>query len=432
MFHTIPICRFFRPVRRQNRKKLLIVAGAGSSIEFGMPSVGDIHPLLLQSASQFFPLADHPTENLYGYLHKTIENYWRPDLGPKLRAVPNFEDVLYAIYTLASVYPAGIFTGPLGAFVTINEFPKLMYFGARKPVDANILRHLGQHLVDRLMDEFRSRCREPDPSLLPKIEKIKHLISTLADEFEIAVVTTNYDDLIYRSLPNVETGFDPIDGVFKQSRLINRASWPCFLHLHGSVHFDMDVVDGNLHGVLWKSDLNAQFHQNSFGRSSVRTTEGTEFPTSVIIAGYGKTQQIERSPFRTYYSELERLVNGADAVLFLGFSLADAHIRQAFTDFRDGRDRPVVVIDWANDGTMLAGSDFNHSDTGPARAIRVFRIGRGSMTWLGYTHPNSVNVLKAAREFERCTEPGRRLSIWYNGMLEACVNAKKIAQELNH
>src|SRR5580700_864926 len=429
MIIATPFCNFLRLIQRRSRKKLLIVAGAGSSIDFGMPSVDDVHHFLLQSANQFFPLAIRPNENLYGFMYETIENYWKANLASHLSKMPNFEDVLYAIYALASVYPAGIFTGPLGAFVTIKDFPEIIHLGRRKPLDANILRHLGQQLVDDLMNEFRRRCRLPDPTFTTKIEQLRHFISTLAEEFDVAVVTTNYDDLIYRSLPGIETGFDPANGLFKQGRILARSSWPCFLHLHGSVHFDMDVIDGNLHGVIWQENLNKPFHQNSFGRSGVLTTEGQEFPTSSIIAGLGKTQQIQRTPFRTYYSELERLVNNADAVLFLGFSLADSHVRQAFTDFRDGRDRAVVFIDYAKNGTMLAGSD-DQANTGAARAIRVFRVGRGAMEWLGYRHLNSVDDLKAAREFERCTAPGRRLSIWYNGMLEACANTDKIVREL--
>jgi SIR2-like domain len=141
----------------------------------------------------------------------------------------------------------------------------------------------------------------------------------------------------------------------------------CLLHLHGSVHFDMNLTAKGLHDIVWQDDLNKQFHQNSFGRDSVQTTEGNEFPTSSIIVGYGKTEQIQRAPFRTYYSDLVRLVHESDAVLFLGFSLIDSHVSQAFTDYRDGRDRPVVFIDYAKNCDRLAGGAVDLANTGPAR-----------------------------------------------------------------
>lgn len=423
------LCSLFSSRQRRRRGKLLIVVGAGASIEFGMPSVSDVHNFLLQTSSRFFPLAADPMKNLYGYMYDTINDYWHTHV-PHIRNNPNFEDVLSAIYELASAYPSGVFTGSLGAFVTINNFPEVIHINQRKPFDENILRHLGQQLHDDIVEEFRKRSQPTVNSSLSKIALLSHFLSTLAEEFDLAVVTTNYDDLIYRCLPGVETGFDPLNGRFFEDRILMRSSWPCLLHMHGSVHFDMDLVGTNLHGIVWQEDLNAQFHQNSFGRSSFRAMGGREFPTSSIIAGYGKTEQIQRLPFRTYYSELDRLVVGSDGLLFLGFSLIDSHIRQAFEDYRDGRDRRIVVIDWAADGTMLAGSDFHQSDSGPARAMRVFGVGQGEMKWLDYSHPSNVNKLKAAKDFERCIKQGRRLSIWYNGMLEACANADKILREL--
>lgn len=412
------------------RRKLLVVAGAGAAMDFGMPSVTGVHDLLLESAARYFSLADKPDENLYGFLYEAVRAYWSANTESYLGKTPNFEDVLYAISVLASTYPAGIFTGVLGAFVTPKAFPEVIHIGTRKPVDANVLTHLSQQLVDDLMAEFRNCCREPKPGLRPRIDELGRFFAVLAGEFNVAVVTTNYDDLIYRSLPNIVTGFDPDRGLFEPGRIMDRRSWPCLLHLHGSVHFDMDITDGDLHGIKWQDDLNAQFHQNSFGRSTLRTKEGNQFPTSSIIAGYGKTEQMQRLPFRTYYSELDRLVHSSDSMLFLGFSLLDAHVRQAFSDYRDRRNRPVVFIDYADDDTMLAGQDFDRRDTGPARALRVFRVDARSTECLGHKSPGVVNDVKAARDFERCVEPGRRLSIWYGGMLEACTNAHKIVSEL--
>ncbi len=411
------------------KRKLLVVAGAGASVDFGMPSVGGVHDFLLKKAQELFPLVDDPKTNLYGSIFKSITDYWGTSTASFLNKTPNFEDVLYAISALASVIPAGNFTGPLGAFVTKNPLPSVVQTGSVKLQPQDVLRHLGQTLVDELLDEFRRRCRQRDPLMVSKVKEFGQFFAGLTEKFDCAVVTTNYDDLICRSLPGIETGFDPSDGRFKQGRIVNRTAWPCLLHLHGCVHFDMDVTDGDLHGVIWQPDLDEPFHQNSFGRLTQRTAEGNEFPTSSIIAGYGKTQQIQRLPFRTYYSELDRLVYQSDALLFAGFSLADAHVRTSFANYRDGRERPVVFLDFAKDGEMLAGGDFDDSVSGPARALRVFRAPSGSMKWLGYSHPNTVDEVRRAREFERCTAPGKRLSIWYNGMLEACRHTDKILHE---
>lgn len=100
------------------RKKLLVVAGGGAALDFGMPSVNGVHDLLLESAAQYFPLADKPDENLYGFLYEAARAYWSANTKSYLGKTPNFEDVLYAISVLGSTYPARIFAGVLGAFVT--------------------------------------------------------------------------------------------------------------------------------------------------------------------------------------------------------------------------------------------------------------------------------------------------------------------------
>ena len=392
-----------------------------------MPSVSDIHALFLGYAQNLFQLRHNPARNLYGYLYEEVERYWAANVPPHLLRPPNFEDILYALYALAATYRAGIFTAALGALVAVKSLPEVVHIRQPKRVDENVLRHLSEHLIDSLLEEFRRRCQ----ASLPHFAQLEGFFSELNRVFDIAICTTNYDNLILRvSPPGIETGFDLVNGgVSDPKRILNRASWSCILHLHGSVHFDMDINKGDLHAIFWQDDLSQRFHQNSFGRSANHSAEGNVFPTSAIIAGYGKTTQIQRNPFRTYYSELDRLVCGCDAVLFLGYGFGDDHLNNAFAGFHDGRDRPVVVIDYADDKVMTACSGFDESLTA-TRALRLFGTPHHRMSALGYKIPMTVKDLKAAADFERCKDPGGRLSLWYNGMLAACNNTSKVLAEL--
>jgi hypothetical protein len=49
------------------KKKLLIITGAGASIEFGMPSVTDIDALLEAWGIEILPLKDDNTKSLYSW-----------------------------------------------------------------------------------------------------------------------------------------------------------------------------------------------------------------------------------------------------------------------------------------------------------------------------------------------------------------------------
>jgi hypothetical protein len=242
---------------------------------------------------------------------------------------------------LAAAFPAGRFTSALGAFITANSIPDVNWLAAeRKKVDGDLLREFRHFLVDTLLQEFRFRCRDVYSNKIAELAKLRDLFAGLGKEFELAVVTLNYDDIVYRSAPGLETGFGP-GGNFVDANIAFRHHWPCILHLHGSVHFDMrdNYTDflgfGGLHDIQWQENLNGQFQQNAEGRSGFSTVEGTEFPTSSIVAGYGKTTQILRRPFRTYYAEVDRLVAGCDAVLFLGYGFSDIHLNLAFEKFRD-------------------------------------------------------------------------------------------------
>jgi hypothetical protein len=419
------------------KRRLLVVVGAGASIDFGMPSVQGVSNILAAAAQERYALFADETTNLYKYLEATISAYWRAKVSSHLQRAPNFEEILYVVFALAAAFPAGKFTSGLGAFVTATRLPDINWFGnTRKTVGSNEIREFGHYLVDTLLDEFRERCRSVTSAKGAELAKMRAFFSAVAGEFEISVVTLNYDDVLYRALPGLETGFDA-QGKFHDDRILLRRAWPCILHLHGSVHFDMrdDYTDfmgfGGLHDIHWQEDLNHQFNQNASGRSSISTLEGPDFPTSSIVAGYGKTTQILRRPFRTYFGELDRLVAQCDGVMFLGYGFSDIHLNFAFEKFRDKRRRPAVIIDYAEDTAMNAnGIEWDGPHRTVTSTLGLFRTHKSCMSSLGHRIPNTVARLKNAQEFEISEDADTPLAIWYDGMLPACQNSDKVLARL--
>jgi hypothetical protein len=294
--------------------ELLLVAGAGASIDFGMPSVRDIHNRFVQWSEADFTLETRRPQNLYEYLYTKTKQYWseRNRVGDDLD--PNFEDVLDSIFSLSSTS-----TSILAPFIARISFPDIVRSGQHRPVDEQTLKFLAQHLVDHLLDLFRKRCTANNLHMSEKTRDLAKFLNALRQKFQLAIATVNYDDIMYNHLRELETGFDLQDGgLFKAERLYQRLTWPCMLHLHGSVHFDMKLVANQLHTVCWVDDVSHEFHQNSWGRSSYSPIGSQIYPTSSIIAGGGKPIQMLRLPFRVYYAELERLVNLSDCVLFAG------------------------------------------------------------------------------------------------------------------
>lgn len=412
----------------RDKPKLLIIAGAGASVSFDMPSVAGVDDILNKSAQRDFALAADPSTNLYAHLKDKIDRYFAAHVRPHLRSGAQFEDALYAIYAMGALYAAGQSTAPLGALVAPHQFPDIVQFGNLKAVDRHTLGMLASTLTDDLLDDFRARCKSTPAE---KLAPLMAFFAALREEFECAVVTLNYDDLIYRCVPGIETGFDPADGRFDERRLIERPTWSCMLHLHGSVHFDMRVVAHDLHEIHWQEGMNAPFNQNSSGRGGLKTTEGLAFPTSSIVAGYGKTLQMLRRPFRTYYSELDRLVLQSDGILCLGYGFADAHLNEALDAYRDERRRPVGIVDYCSrpETTMTScGCDIDEPSRQITTALSVFDTHGARMTWLGYKNPGTIADLKG--EPELSDDPDRPLAIWYSGMLAACANPAAVINRL--
>jgi hypothetical protein len=421
----------------RTKRRLLVVVGAGASVEFGMPSVNGVAGILSEAAQERYPLFWDAATNLYKYFEATLVADWQVKIPQHLQKTPTFEEILYAIFALAAAFPGGRFTSALGAFVTANPIPDINWFGTKRgKVDRDVLRQFGHFLVDTLLEAFRDRCRAAHLERTAELTKLRALFTALGDEFEVSIVTLNCDDIVYRSAPGLETGFD-LSGKFVDERIVQRPTWPCVLHLHGSVHFDMRddytafMGYGGLHDIHWQANLDGLFQQNADGRSSFSTAEGTDFPTSSIVAGYGKATQILRRPFRTYYAEVDRLVAGCDAAIFLGYVFSDIHLNLAFEKFRDSRRRPVVVIDFADDNVMNAnGLELSDGHQTISSVLGLLKTNKRSMMSFGYAIPKTVADLKIAREFEISNDPDTPLAIWYNGMLAACDNIDKVLARL--
>jgi hypothetical protein len=409
------------------KKKLMVVLGAGASVELGMPSVTDVETLFhLWALEEEFALVNNGCQSLYGHIRDKINGYfWNP--RSKLAKRTNYEEVLYTIFQLSSISSDENLNFPLNAFLSLEQFPKIRPFGKEKKVTGDDLRHLGSLLIDRLVKEFREQCIRIQADITSEFTCFKDFFSKLRQDYDVAFISLNCDNLVTRACPDLFTGFEPASGIFRPEKVYDRANWDLIYHLHGSVHFDMKVIGSDMHTITWNRDLTSTFCQNSFGRSFQDTPEGIKMPTSVFVAGYGKAYQIQRLPFRTYYSQIDEMSEKSEAFLFLGYGFTDLHLNRCFYEVRKGpRPRPVVVIDWASDTEVCRRDDL--------WSYNLFRTIRGNGYELAsreHTRTALISELKENNEFEVSTNPLYPLSIWYGGFMEACNHYDLIKKELN-
>jgi len=397
------------------KKKILFITGAGASIGFGMPSVREIDSLLEKWLSGILEI-DGSNMNLYKYLQDRINDYYVFCGNVGMKEQTNFEEVLYISMQLSSI-STNYKKNPLNAFVNFNAFPKIKKFSISQDIEWNDFSFMVQYVVDKLLEDFRGRCLKVQQNYKNESKSLKGLFDKLNNEFEIGVVTLNYDNLILQTIPDLKTGFSPT-GNFLPNEIIRSNDWHFCYHLHGSVHFDMQGDEIDMHQIKWNNDLNSTFKQNSSGRNSQLTNESIDAITSNIIAGYNKTNQILRYPFSLYYSDMIRKINEADGFIFIGYGFNDYHLNHAFREsLIRNRKRPVVVIDYADNNTDCFQC---RQDNWTHNLCETILVNASEVGLKGKRCPPSIQHLKKNNLMEASNNQDYPLAIWYNGLLDIC------------
>jgi hypothetical protein len=415
------------------KKKLLLITGAGSSIDFGMPTVSSIDDLFEDWAKEIIPLKGDPNKSLYTWVKEKHKDYLLQNPRNRINIINNFENLLFTIQTLSSLSSDELLkvnNNRLNPFITVNDFPEIIgLFKQEKIADSNDFSFLHSYLVDKLLEYLRDKCKTLSFDKIKELESLSSFFRTLKEDFEIGFINLNYDNIILSSLPGLQTGFD-ISGRFERDILYN-SEWNFCYHLHGSIYFDMKGGDDNkeMHKILWNYDLSSQFSQNSSGRNSNHTNEGINHLNSCIITGLDKTNQLLREPFCSYFMQLDKLIYESDAILFIGYGFGDLHLNSLFPFIRydKNKKRKVVIIDYADDKTDCIKC---RNDSWSFNVLKTLPTNRREMkdenSW-GY---NPVIHYKMNNILEKSSNPEYPLGIWYGGILEAFKHVDKINKEL--
>jgi len=132
-----------------SKKKLLLVVGSGASVEFGMPSVAGVRGIINAEAQKWYPLADASSTNLYEYIEQAA--------AQSLGSAPNFEQVLYLIFSLSAAKAAHANHAHQAVFINVQEFPDVLFGGRMKQnVTEHRLRQLGDMSIDHCCRNFVS------------------------------------------------------------------------------------------------------------------------------------------------------------------------------------------------------------------------------------------------------------------------------------
>jgi len=416
-------------------KKLLIITGAGASIEFGMPTVRIIDEWFDNWAKEALPLASDPNDSLYAWMKRQEKEYCKSNPNNWHDKILNFENLLYTLQLLGELEKDRRwkhFNNRLNPFISLEPFPNLIRYGKEKSADGDDFHYLHAHLVDELLSKLRQQCASLPADKPNEIIALRDFLTALRRDFEIGVLNLNYDNVVLTALPDLQTGFNSTTGSFDRSQIYG-PKWNFCFHLHGSVHFDMKGgKDTEMHKIVWNNDLRLPFTSNAGGRSGNFSGEGTMHLNSNIIAGLDKANQVlMREPFAEYYMQIGRLIYEADAILFMGYGFSDWHLNRLFPFIRydQNKRRKVVILDWASD--TQGGLHFRHDPW----SMAVFQtvpfngreMGSGGKS---FVEPNPAIHYKRRKSFEKSCNPEYPLAVWYNGLLEATKYPERFIEQL--
>ncbi len=267
-------------------------AGAGTSVELGVPAMAGLATEFLQHAKQ---------------------------------------------WSVESDLVARIMGDTLDIELLIERLDKLC--SARDPLTTVIGSVAGLAAVDVIRAEVEWFVQHACERIVPRAAYLMWgSVLKCADAHDIAFVTTNYDRAIELAA-NVE-GLTLDDG-FELLSVNERASWngfvagtdsPKLIKLHGSTDWFAGQASGEPSKLRHPMPL--------FGRGTLRLPQGGELGSAMVLPSREKL--LTRPPYPRLTQAFLNACDACEMALFVGTSLRDPHVRDAATTI--ATNRPVFVV----------------------------------------------------------------------------------------
>ena len=408
------------------KKKLLVILGAGSSVERGLPSVVELDQHMSEWGSDWSAM--HGIPDYYAVLKESVAAYYRTGpTGP--RPALNFEIILGTMAALAHWMTPAPWGDPLrqaacdGALPPSLRFPNPSLPGHAPYSGTVMLADQLQHLLIELVRHMRRRCQTLNP-LDRAARQYAALFDGLRQEFDLGVYNLNYDTTALSACPDAYTGFGD-QGAFEAAAVHNRLEWRFVYHLHGSVHHCLVGQFGD--EIRWKWDLSGAFFDGHQGLASDKRSDGRSFPKATLIAGGFKLDQLLVEPFHSLHAALVRHVYAADAILMGGYGFGDVHVNRALRNrLTTAENRPpVMVLDYA--GAKTDPIAFRE-DFWAHEVCSTLSAGAGGFFEPGHASPPLISELVNEGAFEVSTP--HRVAVWYGGFSEAATRVDRIVRWL--
>lgn len=338
------------------KKRILVLVGAGASVDFGIPHTRDLTEALEREMEDDQYCVHVGGVEAYRWVKAKLEEYYKAEPGEA-----HFERVYHALHELAAIK---LHDGAVAKYRPVLH----PFLRSEHTLTNDALSTAAKTMLRAIYKIVSMSSAAPKRSLAPLTAFIEGLQLNAVPR----IYTTNYDDLFSQAFPRFFTGFThKKDGYSLFSPRDYWTKWESsgLFHLHGSVHFgfplgqpkrDPDVGIGDLAWYDNKEEAIKHAHGGGSGRSRL---DGTQIETSAIITGLDKLGRLQQSPFLSYYGGLTREVNEADLIVVLGSGLGDLHLNSCILQARRGKSpTPIVYVGWWKDEDLREAIRWGPSD----------------------------------------------------------------------
>lgn len=159
---------------------------------------------------------------------------------------------------------------------------------------------------------------------------------------QLRLYTLNYDDIFKQMLE--QEGEKVFDGFYEYTdtgqyyaasnltRIATDTSVTCHYNLHGSEFWKVeDLNASHLPGYQYLKSLPGVVHSSA---ASIEIERGKRILLTNIISGYQKVQKTAISPFRQFFSALDRDCLEAEELYLIGYSYGDEHVNDIIRNAR--------------------------------------------------------------------------------------------------
>ena len=354
----------------ERKKRALILAGAGASLEFGVPSTTDLTKAIETRVRDDKRLQECGGGHAYLQISQALAGY----LEDGEHAV-NFEHIYHCAHELLFTFE------PIPG--AVNEYrPLLVPFITRRiAAKQQALRALVERMAKFIFAEVSVACnKQPKTNLRP----LAAFLAKLREHHITRIYTTNYDDFLLQAAPDLYTGFDsaprPDAKGFDGQEFWQKTDADCVFHLHGSVHLGFGLPqtrDADLGTLHWFDDRAEALRYASYSGSGERRMDGSETLRTSVITGLDKLSHLQHQPFSDYYASITRDAMVADIIYVLGSGLSDLHLNARLRNARRKNPKPpLIFVDyWPNsfleDTAFKTGADRKTREMFHALHMRV-------------------------------------------------------------